>query len=85
MIHNTEHYKKLLEKELGSLEKDLETLGRKNPENPKDWQTVPPEKVANIAEKEEIAEQTEAYENNTAVLKELEIRYNETKEALKSA
>ena len=82
MTHNTEHFKKALEKELKNLEKDLRTLGRINPDNPKDWQATPPEKVANIAEKEEIAEQTEEYESNTAVLKELEIKYNEVKEAL---
>lgn len=85
MTHNTEHYKILLEKELKNLERDLKTLGRLNPENPKDWEAIPPEKVANIAEKEEIAEQTEVYESNTAVLKELEIKYNETKEALTRA
>jgi DnaK suppressor protein len=82
MTHNTEHYKKLLEKELQLLEKDLKTLGRINPDNPKDWQTTPPESVINVAEPEELAEQTEAYENNTAVLKQLEIKYNEVKEAL---
>jgi len=82
MTNNTEHHKKQLEKELKNLERDLKTLGRLNPENSKDWEATPPEKVANIAEKEEIAEQTEAYESNTAVLKELEIKYNEVKEAL---
>src|ERR1035437_7325472 len=82
MTHNTEHYKKLLERELKELEKDLKSLGRQNPENPRDWEATPPETVANIADKEEIAEQTEAYESNTAVLKELEIKYNEVKEAL---
>ena len=82
MTNNTEHYKKLLEKELKNLERDLKTLGRVNPNNPRDWEATPPEKVANIAEKEEIAEQTEAYESNTAVLKELEIKFNEVKEAL---
>lgn len=82
MTHNTEHYKKLLEKELKNLEKDLSGLGRVNPANAQDWQAVPPEASANIAEKEELAEQTEAYESNTAVLKELEIKYNEVREAL---
>ena len=82
MTNNTEHYKKLLEKELKTLEGELKTLGRVNPENPKDWEAVPPEQSETIAEKEELAEQTEAYENNTAILKELEIKYNEVKEAL---
>ena len=34
------------------------------------------------AEPEEIAEKMESYEENTAVLKQLEIKYNEVKEAL---
>ena len=43
MTQNTEHYKKLLEKELKLLEKDLKTVGRINPDNPKDWEATPPE------------------------------------------
>ena len=82
MTNNTEHYKKLLEKEFKLLEKDLKTVGRVNPENPKDWQAIPPETGNMGAEPEELAEKMEAYEENTAVLKELEIKYNEVKEAL---
>lgn len=82
MTQNTEHYKNKLEKELKLLETDLKTLGRINPENPKDWQATPPETNTLGAEKEELAEQTEVYESNTAVLKQLEIKYNEVKEAL---
>jgi RNA polymerase-binding transcription factor DksA len=82
MTHNTEHYKKLLEKELKLLEKELETVGRINPDNPKDWEATPPETNTMGAEKEELAEKIEGYEENTAVLKQLEIKYNEIKEAL---
>lgn len=82
MTNNTEHYKKLLEKELKLLEKDLKTIGRINPDNPKDWETTPPETNTMGAEKEEIAEKMETYESDTAVLKQLEIKYNEVKEAL---
>ena len=83
MINNTEHYKKLLEKELKLLETDLKTIGRINPENPKDWEAIPPETDVTVgAEKEEIAEKIESFESDTAVLKQLEIKYNEVKEAL---
>jgi RNA polymerase-binding transcription factor DksA len=82
MTNNTEHYKNLLEKELKSLEKDLKTIGRVNPENPKDWEAVPEKTNPVGAEPEEIAEKMESLESDTAVLKQLEIKYNEVKEAL---
>jgi RNA polymerase-binding transcription factor DksA len=82
MTNNTEHYKKLLERELKLLEADLKTVGRVNPENTKDWEATPPETVNMGAEPEELAEKMEEYEENTAVLKQLEIKYNEVKEAL---
>jgi RNA polymerase-binding transcription factor DksA len=82
MTNNTEHYKKLLEKELKGLEKDLKTIGRINPDNPKDWEATPPKDGDIGAEKEELAEKMETYESDTAVLKQLEIRYNDVKEAL---
>jgi hypothetical protein len=74
MTHKTEHYKQLLEKELKLLEKDLRTIGRVNPDNPKDWEAMPPETNTMGAEKEEIAEKMEVFESDTAVLKQLEIK-----------
>jgi len=85
MTNNTEHYKKLLERELKLLEADLKTVGRINPDNPKDWEAVPPESENMGAEIEEVAEKMDEYESNTAVLKQLEIKYNEVKEALARA
>ncbi len=83
MTQKTEHYKKLLENELKELEKDLKTVGRINPDNPKDWQAVPSDADVTVgAEKEEVAEKIESFESDTAVLKQLEIKYNEVKEAL---
>ena len=82
MTKNTEHFKKLLQKEAKLLEKELKTVGHINPDNSKDWEATPPSKDADLAEKEEVAERIEAYEGNTAVLKQLEIKYNEVKKAL---
>jgi DnaK suppressor protein len=84
MTNNTEHYKKLLENELKLLEKELKTIGRINPDNPKDWETTPPE-VEGTAESAENADRIETYESDTAILKQLEIKYNEVKEALARA
>jgi len=82
MIQNIEKFQKLLQKEKKLLEKELETVGHINPENPKDWEATPPVKDADLAEKEEVAERIEAYEDNSAILKQLEIKYNEVKGAL---
>ena len=82
MTQKTEHFKKLLQKELKLLETELKTVGQINPDNKKDWEATPPAKDADLAEKEEVAERIEAYEGNTAVLKQLEIKYNEVKGAL---
>ena len=76
------HYKKALEKELGVLEGELQTVGRKNPDNPKDWEPTPTELNTLQSDEEEVADNIETFEENTAILKELEIRYNEVKSAL---
>ena len=84
MIKNIEQFKKLLQKEVKLLEKELKTVGQINPENSKDWQATPPAKDADLAEKEEVAERIDEYENNTAILKQLETRYNNVKDALEA-
>ena len=63
------------EKEL--LEKELQTVGRRNPDNPADWEAVPADTEEDGADENVIADTIEEYEGNTAILKQLEIRYNE--------
>ena len=75
-------YKKQLEKELKEIESELKTVGRINPENPKDWEAKPADMDIHRSEADEVADGIEAFEENTAVLKQLEIRYNEIKTAL---
>ena len=82
MTINTEHFKEKLLAELKTLETELETVGRKNPSNPADWEAKEGEMNTDTAEEAEVAEGIEQYENNSAVLKQLEIRYNEVKDAL---
>ena len=81
MPKNTQ-YKKLLETELATVEAELKTVGRHNPSNPNDWEPVPAKLDTDTAEDMEIAENITAYEENTAILKPLEIRYNDLKRAL---
>ncbi|OHB04760.1 MAG: hypothetical protein A3B14_03850 [Candidatus Zambryskibacteria bacterium RIFCSPLOWO2_01_FULL_45_21] len=76
------YFKERLETELSLLEKELGTVGRINPANPKDWEAVPAVMDAMPADENEVADTIEEYESNTAILKQLETRYNEVKRAL---
>lgn len=75
-------YKIKIEDELKSVETELKTVGRKNPDNPADWEPMPEKMDISPADDNEVADSIEAYEENTAILKQLEIRFNELKNAL---
>lgn len=74
--------KEKLEKELATLEGELKTIGRKNPDNKADWEPVPEKMDILPADSNEVADSLEAFEENTAIVKQLEIRYNEVRGAL---
>lgn len=80
---NISHLKSELEKELATLEGELKTVGRINPSNPKDWEAVPQQEDIDSADENEVADKIENYEGNSAILKQLETRFNEVKDALK--
>lgn len=79
---DTNHFKKLLETELTKVEGELKSIGRRNPNNPNDWEATPKAFQADSADRMEVADAIDDYEDNTAILKDLEIRYNEIKSAL---
>ncbi|MHB1316590.1 MAG: TraR/DksA C4-type zinc finger protein [Minisyncoccota bacterium] len=79
---NTEIFKKRLQEELALIESELKTVGRKNPSNPLDWEANQGDIKPDTAEPAEISEAIEQYETNSAVLDQLEIRFNEIKDAL---
>jgi len=79
-----EEYKKLLEGEFATVTKELESLGRINPNNPQDWEATEGEtQISHPADPLDQADEIEEYEERTAILKQLEIRWNEIKDALK--
>ncbi len=82
MTTNTEHFEKKLREELSNLEAELKTVGRINPENPKDWEVKGHGLDTDRAEEGEVADALEETENNTAVLNQLEARLIEVKSAL---
>lgn len=64
------------------VEKELNDIGRRNPDNKADWEAEPANLDTDNADESEKADNIEEFEENTAVLKELEIRYNDVKDAL---
>lgn len=79
---DTEYFKEKLEEELFLVEKELNEIGRKNPDNKNDWEAEPADMNNDSADSNETADNIEEYEENTAVLKELETKYNDIKDAL---
>jgi len=69
-------------KEKARLIKELKSVGRINPDNPNDWEAVPGEKDDGTADKNDYADAIEEFEENTAILKELETELNEVDAAL---
>ena len=72
---NTEHFKIRLDAEKLELETGLATVGRINPSNPGDWEPLP-QATGQESDPLDVAELIEGYEDNAAVLKDLEIQYN---------
>lgn len=79
---NTQHYKEMLEREQALIEVELATVGRKNPDNPSDWEATEPED-GNEAEEGDVAENISEFQNNTSILENLETQLNSVREALK--
>lgn len=80
MIETTT-YRARLEEEKTKLESELESVGRRNPTNPNDWEPVPQE-TGQEADPNDRADLITHFEDNTAILKDLEIRYNQVLAAL---
>ena len=78
----TNKYKKLLEGEKAKLLKELASIGQKNPSNPADWEAKPTNLDSDSADENETADTIEEFEENSAILKQLEIQLLEVESAL---
>ncbi len=74
--------KQRLSEELTLVEAELATVGRKNPQNPADWEPTPPLSDTSATESDELADKIEDFEQNAGILKQLEIRLGSIKRAL---
>jgi|GEM_PF-930080 RNA polymerase-binding transcription factor DksA len=79
---DTKKYKTLLEKEQKELEEDLATLGRINPDNEDDWEVVKEDLNVLDSDFNELADEFEEFEEDAAILNELEIRLRQVRHAL---
>lgn len=80
-MKDTRSYAPRLEEEKMTLEKELATVGRRNPSNPSDWEAVPQE-TGQESDPNDRADQMEHFSENAAILTDLEIRYAEVTAAL---
>lgn len=78
--------KNKLQEELKEVEAELNNIGEKhsfqNGDKPVDWEAKPADFSTDSADDSELGDKIEEFEENSAVLKNLEIRYNEIKLAL---
>jgi len=78
----TEHFRKKLEEEKTKLEFEMGSVGRKNAVVPNDWEPAPSE----LGMEADLADQADVImnrENDTAILADLEARYDAVLSALK--
>ncbi len=82
MAIDTTSFKTKLDAEVVKLEAELATVGRKNPLIPGDWEATPAVEENSHADENEVADSIEHFEENTAILKQLEIQLGEVRHAL---
>lgn len=71
----TEAFKKKLEAEKAKLEAEMDSVGRKNPAVPGDWEPVPSE-TGSEADLADQADVVMSRESNISILADLEARYD---------
>lgn len=76
------HFEKKLLSEKNKVEKELATVGRKNPQNREDWEAVQPDLNVPLADRNEVADTLEAYEENKEIVEGLESQLNDINDAL---
>ena len=81
MTLDTNTFKKRLEGERDIVEKELSTVGRRNPDTAGDWEATA-STDERPTERDEVADKIESFEENTAIVRQLETRLAEIKEAL---
>ena len=74
--------KERLLKEQALVESELGTVGRKSTNGTGDWEATPKDQDPTATESDELADKIEDFEENTAILRELEIRLGDINAAI---
>src|SRR3990167_8673583 len=82
MTIDYEHFKNKIEEEKKLLREELEKVGRRNPDNPSDWEAIPADRDPSQADDNTVADGIEDYEGNMAIVNTLETRYQDLRSAL---
>jgi RNA polymerase-binding transcription factor DksA len=82
MTIDLNYYKAKLNEEKKLLEKELQEVGRKNPDNPTDWEPVAIDRDVSQADENTVADNLEELEDNTAIVSTLEKSYANLNKAL---
>ena len=82
MTTDTQHFKSLLESERSRIEGELSANAERATAGTENWQAVQPEKDEDAADREDVAEAIESYENNESIVASLKTELNEIDRAL---
>jgi RNA polymerase-binding protein DksA len=77
-----EFFKKKLEKEKNTLETELKSIGHKDPKVAGGWETGPSKMQTDNADENEVADKLEDFEENIAILGQLETQLKQVNVAL---
>ncbi len=78
-----QYFKEKLEKEKKSLQDELDTVGKKNPDRPGSWDATSGDMEVDNADDNEVADKMEELEENNLIMEQLEQQLNEVNDALK--
>lgn len=82
MIENVDQYKQKLLEEKKQLEHELSQIAQQNPDNPDDWEATPADPAQTTADKNEVADRLEDFEQTRSATVDFETRLNNVKRAL---
>lgn len=77
-----QYFKDKLTTEKTLLESELLTVGRKNPDKPSDWEATAKDLDVLNADEGDVAESMEEMESNSAILRDLDLKYQNVMRAL---
>ena len=82
MTTDTNHYKKILEKELETVLGEIKTVARPNPNKIGEWEPIPQDNDKDSADEGDVADDIEGLQTNNAILNQLEPRMRDIKSSL---